>query len=86
MSTTALQALNLLNSQFVLDQSDLFAKRLARESGPELSAQIARAFEIAFGRAALADEIADGTELARLHGMPSVCRAIFNSNEFIIID
>ena len=86
VSTTALQALNLLNSQFVLDQSDLFAKRLARESGPELSAQIARAFEIAFGRAALADEIADGTELARLHGMPSVCRAIFNSNEFIIID
>jgi hypothetical protein len=49
-STTALQALNLLNDPFVRDQSELFAARLRREVGDESSAQIRRAFRLAFGR------------------------------------
>ena len=32
VSTTALQALNLLNGPFVLEQSELFAERLEREA------------------------------------------------------
>ena len=50
VSTTALQALNLLNSRFVLDQSGRFADRLAREAGPDPAAQADRAFRLAFGR------------------------------------
>src|SRR5262249_9377357 len=48
VSTTALQALNLLNSQFVLSQAEALAARLARESGPVVEQQVQRAFRLAF--------------------------------------
>ena len=44
VSTTALQALNLLNSRFVLQQAELFAERLAREAGDDPARQVDRAF------------------------------------------
>ncbi len=50
VSTTALQALNLLNSRFVVDQSARFAERLAREAGADPEEQARRAFRLAFGR------------------------------------
>jgi hypothetical protein len=39
-STTPLQALNLFNSNFILQQSELFAQRLQREFGPQPTDQI----------------------------------------------
>src|SRR3954465_12021877 len=50
-STTALQALNLLNSRFVLAQSNALADRLKYEAGDEPSAQVRLAFRLVFGRA-----------------------------------
>ncbi len=50
-STTALQALNLLNGPFVEQQAELFAQRLTREALGNVSQQIRRAFWLAFGRA-----------------------------------
>ncbi len=44
VSTTALQALNLLNGPLVVEQSEIFAKRLASEAGDEPAAQVRRAF------------------------------------------
>ena len=49
-STTPLQALNLLNSSFLLQQSEAFAQRVDRESGPESKDRVRRAFLIAFQR------------------------------------
>ena len=56
VSTTALQALNLLNSRFVLQQAALFAERLQAEAGPDPARQAARGFALAFGRAPTAAE------------------------------
>jgi mono/diheme cytochrome c family protein len=56
-STSAPQALMLMNSEFALTQANRFAKRLAREAGPGLRRQVARAFEIAFARPATETEI-----------------------------
>src|SRR6185312_6146843 len=42
VSTTALQALNLLNSRFLIDQSALFADRLNREAGADPATQAER--------------------------------------------
>ena len=48
-STTPLQALNLFNSQFVMQQADLFAKRLEKDS-ETLPQQITRAWQLCFQR------------------------------------
>jgi Protein of unknown function (DUF1553)/Protein of unknown function (DUF1549)/Planctomycete cytochrome C len=82
-STTALQALNLLNSRFVLDQAGHFAARLAREAGPDPVDQADRAFRLAFGRAPSVAEREAAASLIRDHGAVSLCRALFNANEFL---
>jgi hypothetical protein len=56
-STTPLQALNLLNSAFLLEQSAAFAERLQREAGSVVSAQVQRAYALAFARDAEPEEL-----------------------------
>jgi mono/diheme cytochrome c family protein len=85
VSTTPLQALNLLNSDFLLEQSDAFAARLEREVGNSVTTQVWRAFRLAFGRSAAESEIASAESLIRAHGLRAFCRALYNANEFITI-
>jgi mono/diheme cytochrome c family protein len=82
-STTPLQALNMLNGEFLLDQAARFAKRIEREAGSDPSLQVARAIELAFGRKATDKEIAAGRDLVAAHGLPILCRSLYNANEFI---
>lgn len=82
-STTPLQALNLLNSPFALQQAQLSAERLAKEAGDEPAAQVSLAFRLAFGRAPAEEELTVSTQLIRQHGLTVFCRALFNANEFI---
>ena len=82
-STTPLQALNLLNSPFALQQAGFFAERLEKEAGGDATAQVQRAFLLAFGRAPSPEESAAATKLIREHGLQVFCRALFNANEFI---
>lgn len=84
-STTPLQALNLFNSRFMLQQSEAFAARLKRESGPELSSQVGWAWSLAYNRLPEPDEWADATTFARTESLPALCRAVLNSNEFLFI-
>jgi hypothetical protein len=85
-STTPLQALNLLNSPFLMQQADLFAARLTAEAGPTPKAQIRRGFQLAWQREPAADELADCLGVVRQHGLTVLCRALLNSNEFLFID
>ncbi len=82
-STTPLQALNLLNSNFAIQQAGFFAERLKMDAGENANAQVRRAFTLAFGRPPSPDEIADSAQLITQHGLPAFCRALFNANEFI---
>jgi hypothetical protein len=82
-STTALQALNLLNDPFVRDQSERFAARLQRDAGSEPSAQIRQAFRLAFGREPSEIEASAANKLVEVHGLAVFCRALFNANEFV---
>jgi hypothetical protein len=86
VSTTALQALNLLNGPFLIQQAGLLADRLKREAGEDVAAQVDRAFWLAFGRAPSADEAAQGKKLVKQHGLSLFCRALLNANEFIYIN
>ena len=85
VSTTPLQALNMLNGEFLLDQADRFAARVEQEAGPETSRQVARAVLLAFGREASPDAITAGVALVRDHGLPILCRSLYNASEFITV-
>jgi len=84
-STTPLQALNLLNSSFLIQQSALLAKRVERESGPNAEDRIRRAFQITVGRDPSGEEVSGGATLVHQHGLKSLCRALYNSNEFLFL-
>ncbi len=82
---TPLQALALLNNQFVVRMSEHLADRVASES-PELSSQLKSAWQLAFGRWPTQDELQPLVEFATRHGLAGACRLIFNANEFVFID
>ena len=85
ISTTALQSLNLLNSRFMLQQSQLFADRLTAERPGDVDAQIVRAFQLSFGRLPAAEESAAARALVADQGLMQFCRAILNANEFVYV-
>jgi len=85
VSTTALQALNLLNSAFMIAQSDAFADRLAREAGTDPARQVERGFLLAFGRSPSPRERDAAVGLIRAQGTRAFCRALYNANEFLYV-
>ena len=84
-STTPMQALNLLNSAFVLDQANHLAARVKKDAGEDAEAQVRRAFHLTLGRAPEARELAAAKKLSAAHGLPALARALFNTHEFITI-
>ena len=82
-TTTALQALSLLNSRFMSDQSDLFAARVRSRVGKEPGAQIYDAFQLAFGRPPTQAEVRDALPLVQSYGLSTLCRGLLNANEFL---
>ena len=84
-SITALQALNLLNSRFILRQASEFANRLRRDAGDNPAGQIRQAFQLTFHRQPTADEFTEAVELIQSHGLEAFCRAMFNANEFLFV-
>jgi hypothetical protein len=102
LSTTALQALFMMNDAFIHQQADRLADRLLASPGTT-GERIDLAFRLAFGRPATMDERGDGAKYlaeaehrfaaARVpeENLPravwaSYGRVIFSSNEFIYLD
>ncbi len=83
-STTPLQALNLFNSQFVLQQATLFSRRLRQESKSE-SDQVNRAYQLCYGREPIKEEMMGAQAFIKQHGLQAFCRALLNSNEFLFL-
>lgn len=85
-STTPLQALNLLNSPFLTQQADLFAERVRKEAENSPTGQVTRAFRLVYGRLPDAAEAESATNLVEQHGLTALCRALYNSNEFLYVN
>ncbi len=64
-SAVVLQSLALLNDEFMLDQADAFASRVAKAAGAEPERRIETAFRIALGRKPSARETAWGLDSLR---------------------
>ena len=84
-STTAIQALNLFNSPFINQQAAIFSKRVITETGDDLGQQVTRAFQHALGRPPKPIEAKAAMATAEAHGLATLCRALFNSNEFLFL-
>jgi hypothetical protein len=85
-STVAPQALALLNSALAIESSRAFAKRVEREAGAEPIAQVRKAFLLAMQREPEPQEQRACLELLRTRSLPELCRALFNTNEFVYVD
>lgn len=85
VSTTPLQALNLFNSTFVLDQADRLYEELQREAPDNLEVQINLAFVRILGREPIEREAIAARQLVQEHGTVALLRALWNSNEFLTI-
>ena len=85
VSTTPLQALNLMNSPFVMSQSKLIAKRALKESGNNLSKAIDRCFELLLARHSTGQE-KTAVQNIKAEELFLLCRAILNSNAFTFLE
>ena len=83
-SVTALHALAMLNNQFVVRQSEHFARRVSAMRS-DVEGRIDIAYELAMGRPANGVERAALADYARQHGMANTCRLILNLNEFMFV-
>ena len=82
---TALQALSLLNNRFTLSMAQHFATRLETEA-VSTEARIDLAFHLLTGRTPSQEEHTQMTAYAEQHGLPALCRLLFNLSEFVFLD
>ncbi len=84
VTTTALQALSMLNGDLVNEEAAHLAERIASDAGPDSGARIRRAFEMVLSRPP------DPEEAARFgafkDSLAALCRVLLNSNEFLYVE
>jgi len=85
-TTTALQALSLMNNDFANRMAKAFAERVAREVGSEGDARIKRAFRLALARAPKQDELNRNRELVERYGLEQLGWGVLNTSEFLYVD
>ena len=84
-TTTPLQALELMNSRFVLEQARDCADRVRAEAGPDAIQQANRAYLLALGRPPAPDERRDAAALIRTGSAATLFWALLNSSEFLVL-
>ena len=80
-TTTALQALALLNNAYMVRMAEHFASHVEKEADP-----VARAVELSLSRKPTAEEHELLKSFAGKHGLPAMCRVLFNFSEFSFVD
>jgi hypothetical protein len=84
-STTAAQALAMLNNAFLIRQCEHIAARLeARFS--TIDRQVAGAYRLMLLRDPSEEELAATTTYAQRHGLANACHVLLNCNEFMYVD
>jgi hypothetical protein len=91
-TTTAPQALTLLNDAIVLGFAKDFATRVSKDVGSDSLKIVDRAFELAFGRPATTEERQAMTGFLKDHkgthaeATTDLCHVLLNLNEFLYVD
>lgn len=101
-STVTPQALMLMNSAFIHEQAEFFARRVEKEAGKDARAQVERAWRLAYGAAPATADVNDAArfvaeQTARfrattkeadpaLRALANYCQALLSSNRFLYLD
>ncbi len=85
-TTTATQALSLLNNSFVDRHSGSLAERLRREAGKDPMEQVRLSYRLVFNREPRPDELERVLPFVHGRGLKAWCRVLFNTNEFLYLD
>ncbi len=83
-STTAIQALNLFNSDFIAEIAVQFSLALHND-GASMNDDIIRAYQLIFQREPNAKELQFAGQVVEKHGLPTLARVLFNTNEFLML-
>ena len=88
MTTTPLQALSLINSSFVFQMSEALVDQVTKEqvADESLDRSIQRLFRSVLLRDPSPSELQQAQALTQTHGLKALARALWNSNEFLILD
>jgi hypothetical protein len=95
VSTSPLQALGLLNNEFVLWHSQAFARRVQRDvrdscrmltDDEQMAEAVRTAVRLAWLRVPTDEESRMLLSLAKEHSLDAVCRLLLNSSEFLYVD
>lgn len=95
VTTTAPQALMLLNEKLIVDQAKVFAERVMKEAGEKPDAITESAFRIALGRVPTLEECVAIRSFLQKQAAKSgdmkqavadLCHSLLNLNEFIYVD
>jgi hypothetical protein len=85
VSTTAVQALAMLNDAFLIRQCEHIGNSLtAKAAAPEL--QVESAFRLILLRSPTAKERDRFAVYVGLHGLANACHVLLNTNEFVYVD
>jgi Protein of unknown function (DUF1553) len=84
-STHALQALTMLNSDFITEQSHAFARRLEKACGQDQSCWVERAYAYTLARKPTAEERQLSADFFSIKqtSLSDFCLAMLNRNEFV---
>src|SRR5262245_12164213 len=83
VTTTAPQALNLLNDKVILQAAQAFAGRVVNEAGSDLNAQIDYAYTLAYSRTPAADE--RGQALAFLRQQAALLKSRLEMRQPVVL-
>jgi hypothetical protein len=85
-STHALQALSLMNSSFMEQQSKTFAARLMSDCSSDVGCRVQRGYSLALARTPRASEVAMAKDFFAQGGpLEDFCLALLNRNEFVYV-
>jgi hypothetical protein len=82
-TTTALQALALMNDSFVQRQAARFAKRVKMHAGDDRDKQITLVYRFALARPPTDEERTATAKLIDEHGLDAACWVLLNASEFL---
>ena len=84
-STTPIQALNLFNSTFTLEQAAALAARVQQRAGDKTAQQIQWAYQFTLSRSPTELEMEAAQGIVAQHGLQPLCRALLNCNEALFL-
>jgi hypothetical protein len=85
VSTVPTQALTLLNDEFVLSQSKLFADRVEEAAHGDSAKRVDLAYRIALSRPPCEDEAKLAADFLQRRSLADFTHVLFNLNEFLYV-